>query len=458
MPTLNWPLTGPVVVADERRGSHLVVNRSTGAWCVANRSAIEMVPGSDAESFSGPRALQAVLDPRQPSQPGHGSDDQLFVIYKLTDSCNYHCTYCYDHKIARRKNTSDRDASIREVLDRTLTQPGSRLNLLFHGGEPLLEFPEIQSIVRDYRARYQGRISFSIQTNLSLLTDDMLEFLVSYDIGLSVSVDGTTPDSNRLRVVGGQRDPYELLLAKSSKQSALRRNHIGLLVTVGDHNAGQIPEMLLRMQGDGFRSVSFSLMQQATKAAIPASVESLVRMYLTIASFAASGALSDLAVWSLIEWIRRLVHGRSSLVCMGSPCGAGRTLITVFPSGEIGPCDSIFDDRYFARTLGAYLERLNGDPLMQDLTGRNINNVEPCKTCDVLPLCNGTCPGSVILEHGSLQGVAALECAFQYRWIRELAWLLSVPATGGSLLKYAATHTMAREEMLRTEEQGVGHA
>jgi radical SAM protein with 4Fe4S-binding SPASM domain len=445
MPTLNAPVLGSVRVADRRQGRFLLINAETGEWAVTNRPGLlglAQPDGSAASAALRDRLLAAV------PAPATDADGPLFVIYKLTDTCNYRCVYCYDRAVARRKDTTRRDASIRAVLDQALARRTGRIHLLFHGGEPLEELDEIRSVLTRYAPYGASRIQFSVQTNGSLLDVPTVELLNRYGVGLSVSVDGTAGAANALRVVGGRPDPYAQLQQRVAELDGLERDRLGLLMTVGRHNIAGLPDALLRMQGDGYRSVSLSFMQQVGPGARGAAPDELVALMLSIVDRIATGELSDLAVWTLIEWVRELTEHQQELTCMTSPCGAGRSVITVLPSGEVGPCDSIFDTRYYASDIAAYdAARAEPGTRLGELVTRPRHAAEICRRCDVAAHCNGTCPGNAILATGHPDEPAGEECAFHYAWIIELMWTLTDARRGGALLEYCARHVRDRDAL-----------
>jgi uncharacterized protein len=434
-----------VSVADARDNRYVLINRHTGDWCVSNLHGLQAVSEHLEHKQILPASLARVVFGEMSAPPTRSEPEPLFVIYKLTDSCNYNCTYCYDKAFARPKRPPTRNRTVRMVLKSTL-EAGRRVNLLFHGGEPLIEFPEIVELVSDFAGYNRAQLQFSLQTNASLLTQNAVNFLLDNQIGLSVSVDGNTSAQNGLRIFRSNEDAYGVLQTKISHLSGLDPGRIGLLVTIGDHNASAAVEALAGFQRDGFRSVSFSLMQQVSNSAQPATPSGLVELFVRVVKEIVSGNIADLAVWTVIEWVRKLIFGASPFVCMGSPCGAGRSLITIYPSGEVGPCDSLFDAELIFSNVEAYLAGEKTSRL-QTLLQRNTKTMEPCKSCDVAPLCNGTCPGNAILENGSLQAPASLDCQFHYMWIRELMWLLSSEHISTALLQYCRRHLTARQQM-----------
>ena len=447
MPSIGWSVNESVSVADARDNRFLLVNRDSGAWCASNLHGLQAISEPPADKPCRlPLPPSWVWMALQADSSSRDTDaDPLFVIYKLTDTCNYNCTYCYDKVFARPKASAARNRTIRKVLSWAL-EKGRPVNVLFHGGEPLIEFAEIAELVSDYADCKRSQLQFSLQTNASLLTQKIVDFILENEVGMSVSVDGHTAPLNSLRIFRQDEDAYSVLKRKISQLSGLHPNRLGLLVTIGQHNAARIVDALLSFQADGFCSVSFSLMQQVSDLAQGATPMDLVELFVRIARSIASDEINTLAVWTLIEWIRRVSFGASPLVCLGSPCGAGKSLITVYPSGEVGPCDSLFDVDLLFSDVDSYLKGTKTERL-QTLLDRSTKTMEPCKSCDVAPLCNGTCPGNAILENQSLQSPASLECKFHYQWIRELMWLLSTETLSIPLLRYCQRHLDTRKHI-----------
>jgi uncharacterized protein len=319
---------------------------------------------------------------------------------------------------------------------------------LFHGGEPLLEFDEIQNCLSYCAAKSGTTIRYAIQSNASLLDQRKYDLLRRHGVGLCFSVDGTDERANRLRVNAYDQNCYRLLLDKTARIAGLSPGSVGLLFTVGAHNADSLLASICRAQADGFRSVSFSLMHAVTPDAVATSAASLLRLYLRIVDGIQDGAISDVAVWPVINWIRKVIYGKSDSVCYSSPCGAGRNLITVLPSGELSPCDSIFSHAYYHANLQQFKAAQNRPSKLRSLTGRTVDGLRMCKDCDVRVFCNGTCPGNAILQHATADAVHEEECLFQYELIRAFIWKLCSPASRGRLLEYVKRHVADREMLI----------
>src|SRR5215204_1025088 len=106
--------------------------------------------------------------------------------------------------------------------------------LPFQGGEPLLNFELIKSIVLEakHRNRALGKnLAFVIATNLALVTEDILTFCAEHSILISTSLDGPEDLHNANRPRPG-RNSYELAVEGLHKaRAALGFNRVSALMT-----------------------------------------------------------------------------------------------------------------------------------------------------------------------------------------------------------------------------------
>lgn len=112
-------------------------------------------------------------------------------IFVVANECNMRCVYCQ----ARNDETHIKGVMNKEIakraVDIALSSPEKTLNFEFQGGEPLVNFEIIKFII-EYAEEHKGYhiIHYSIVTNLSLLADEILEFCMSRNVGISTSLDG----------------------------------------------------------------------------------------------------------------------------------------------------------------------------------------------------------------------------------------------------------------------------
>lgn len=457
-------------------GYSLVVNRESGNWAVLNAPAINMLNSFVREISDNPDKL---LDLNVKDKTGFGPDtginrlllrnkdealpskkgESFFVIYKLTHDCNFSCAYCYDGEFQRRKSASRRDAVFEKLVEKILSDPANSVFVLFHGGEPLLEFETIRIVVEKFADRFGSRLSFSVQTNGALLNEEIMRFLTSHGVGLSISIDGVTPDDNALRTNIEGIDPYENVLRLSSGHGPVYRGYMGLHLTITPHNLSRLDKIMVQLEKDGFRSVSFNLYQPAKTSRFNHEKwdpNELVKKMVELVDLANQGTINSCGMHYLIQLTLRVLHVPAGSACLSSPCGAGRNLVTIYPSGELSPCDSLFEAGLIFDSLESYENAKTDSHVFRSLLSRNINTIPQCMDCDLKRFCNGTCPGSARLSEGGPRQVNPFECGFYFNMNRRLMRIVTDSNYKG-YLDYCRNHINDREKLRRKLKRGTGN-
>ncbi len=92
-------------------------------------------------------------------------------------------------------------------------QEQEKVDIFFNGGEILLEFPLLKAIVERLLQQY-GEINFSfgLNTNLTLMTDEIAEFLTRHKFDISISIDGYSTSHDRTRVYHDGKGSFQDVL------------------------------------------------------------------------------------------------------------------------------------------------------------------------------------------------------------------------------------------------------
>ena len=105
--------------------------------------------------------------------------------------CNHKCLYC--HSSAVDPSRTDMDMSLetaRRAVDFILSTPSPTLMIEFQGGEPLLNWPVLRFVVEyaQERNKRSGKdLAISLVTNLTLMTEEKLDFLLSRGVAVCTS-------------------------------------------------------------------------------------------------------------------------------------------------------------------------------------------------------------------------------------------------------------------------------
>src|SRR5260370_9622502 len=131
------------------------------------------------------------------------------------------CHYCYEYgedKVATpegKPKFMDFETA-RSSVDFLLEHSAGRraIHITFFGGETLMNFPLLKQVVvyANQQAAAQGcTIDFSLTTNATLLTPDIIEFLSEHHIGVTVSMDGPKEMHDHLRLFANGRGSYDII-------------------------------------------------------------------------------------------------------------------------------------------------------------------------------------------------------------------------------------------------------
>lgn len=118
----------------------------------------------------------------------------LFI--KVTHACNLKCTYCYDHRTIREKN-SMKIETFKSIID-MFAKDYQHINIMFHGGEPLaIGLDWYKQAIAHCKSK-DTSFSYSMQSNGLLLNEDIMAFLKENKIGYGISYDGLSTENYRL--------------------------------------------------------------------------------------------------------------------------------------------------------------------------------------------------------------------------------------------------------------------
>lgn len=149
-------------------------------------------------------------------QRGNRSYEHLQITNSV---CNLGCSYCIcshnnDFQNVRvTKSYIDSNArfsALCRLVDQFVTRRTSintsPVRIFFNGGEILLDWKLIQPLILYLKGRYSDTsFVFSMNTNMTLITEDIAKFLAEHKINLDISIDGYEESHNRSRIYKGAK-------------------------------------------------------------------------------------------------------------------------------------------------------------------------------------------------------------------------------------------------------------
>jgi len=171
-----------------------------------------------------------------------------FVV-KIHSRCDLACDYCYMYELAdqtwrdrpRRMSAEVADHAAFRIGEHARSHRMISVDLILHGGEPLLAGPALISrLVGNTRAEVGPdiRVNAIIQTNAVGLDDSYLRLFRDLDVQVGVSLDGGYEAQNRHRRFRSGRGSYPAVMDGLFRLRRAEFNHLfnGLLCTVDLRN------------------------------------------------------------------------------------------------------------------------------------------------------------------------------------------------------------------------------
>jgi len=330
-------------------------------------------------------------------------NNPLSLTILPTLACNLACVYCYERPRHDLMTEDTMEAIATFVEQRAKRERISEFHVTWYGGEPLLAAPRIWDLSRrflDLSERYAFRYTAAITTNGTLLTKDVADSLLRYNVtSMQVTVDGPKQIHDERRPFRkGKRSSFDSILR--NLDNVVGKMEIFLRINTDKRNAGFVLE-LLRMfadrgwldkgKGKGKRFYPYMApVRELTQACADIAPEccTMEEFFDLSVEFCRACEAYGVPIKT-----RAMYHFPVSLKYN---CGAiALNSMVVNPSGAIHKCGLTVNDEN--ESLGNIREPL-------DLANRNLLkwlnfdpfDTEGCRKCDLLPVCLGSCPKRVL--------------------------------------------------------------
>lgn len=327
--------------------------------------------------------------------------DLMSVTLMMTGACNMECKYCFQNNLLEARSPFGED--LVEPLIKWVTEACTRTKtrsfmLHLYGGEPLLNFPLVEKVIRGLRPRLSEKKvtwNLSITTNGSLMTREIADRLAQSGCSLAIiSLDGPRAIHDYRRPMTGLRHSSFDKVIEGIK-NALRRFDVMIRTNIDSQNVEYIEELIDYLVSDGI-------------AAHPRFYFSLevVGPVFHATRHVNSHLLSIKESGKVVQKLLEIQHQRGIRVFGNMPSEVSCEHImtntyTVSNTGKIFSCPGFvgFDDF----CIGTISDGLN-DRLLNRLFSIRPWENEKCLRCPYLPQCHGGCRScAVITEKDDLQ-------------------------------------------------------
>ena len=333
----------------------------------------------------------------------NGTSLHIFVI---TTACDLNCVYCQANSGNEKSPLFMNEEIARKAVDIALQSPERNLSFEFQGGEPLLNYPIMKTII-EYAENQntEHNIQFSVVTNLTHITEEILDYFKRHNVSISTSLDGPEFVHNCNRTFingGGSYDSVSEGISKVQKSEL----HVGAIQTTTRQSLGFADQIVNTYAELGLDSIFIRPLTPLGKASKNwESVGYTTDEFLAFYEKALKSAieLNLNGVYFREEqaaiFLRRILGQNINYMELRSPCGAGTGQLAYYADGSIFTCDEarmlseMGDDSFLLGNVwnNDYRSLIKTNVCKTACISSILEALPSCIDCVYQPYC-GVCP------------------------------------------------------------------
>lgn len=345
------------------------------------------------------------------------------VCLNIIHACNLRCKYCFadEGEYNGHKGKMSLETA-KKAIDYVVKRSGPRKNIeidLF-GGEPTMMMDTIKEIIayaRENEAKWNKRIRFTMTTNATLLTDEMMDYMDKELENIILSIDGRKEVNDKVRIRFDGKGSYDQILPNIKKMVA-KRDKTKAHTVRGTFTRENLDfyEDVKMMVDEGFREISIEpvVLEDGhplalRKEDLPKIFESYDKLYDELVQKKA-----EVKEFNFYHFKVDL-NGGPCVYKRISGCGAGFEYVAITPQGEVYPCHQFVGKEEYK--LGSiYDDSYNAD-LGMSFKKAHIYNKPKCRNCWARFYCSGGCQANNIAFNNDINNPYDIGCQMQKKRI-----------------------------------------
>jgi len=341
---------------------------------------------------------------------------KIAILVVPTEQCNMDCVYCY-HNPHHEKNRVSMSIETLEQLMKITLPNFDKVSFIWHGGEPLLMGVDFYKEALKLQKKHgKGTIiRNSIQTNLTLLSNEFVDLLVQNKFWVSSSFDGVCNDSTR-----GNSD---IILAKR----ALLKNkgqEVGNILVLSQKTVYDLIDSyrFFKERKIGYKMnlyIDTVKNDDSCKLSVPSDV--YIAKMTELFDYWISDIECNVRVSNFVELLRYFLFGEKFVCCYTSCLGKW---LGIRADGSIANCVRFFPNKYLYGSIFDYSdirEAFSSDGF-RNMLSDSIKRREKCKGCVIYDYCQGGCSNEALFENGmDNNGGNSCKCRIGlYKYVKEM--------------------------------------
>jgi uncharacterized protein len=372
-----------------------------------------------------------------------GRDDEVISFFRqtagglqvriayfiLAECCNLACTYCFErtpsHTLSKVLMSKDVALKSIEFFERMLSlhpSESDEKNIIFYGGEPLLNYRTLVFVLQEIKHRERDKPSLwsntklSLVTNGTLLTKERILELRSYGLDIGISIDGPESITNTNRFYPDTRGAYKD--ARRAIDLCKEANvPFALSLTLSEIAVRHPDDVMRFIEEVSPASIGFNILLGGANTPYPGYNEDAAQLLISaFTEFRKIGLFEDRMMRKVKVFSRQQVYPFD--------CGAtGASQVVFAPSGQVGICHGyLADKKYFPTTVEDTEFIPSSDPTFLEWSRRTPLQMDACRDCVALGICGGGCPMNAERTKGSIFDLDERFCVHAKKVLEWLVW------------------------------------
>jgi len=314
----------------------------------------------------------------------------------VSHDCDLRCRYCFASTGSFKGDRKFMSLDVaKKAIDFLLSNSGRRKNLEvdFFGGEPLLNFEVVKKTVeyaKKVEIEYNKHISFTLTTNATNLTDDIIDYLNQNMDNVVLSHDGRKEVNDFMRIEQNGYGTYDKI-TKNIIRFIEKRNGKTYCVR-GTYTAKNtdFSADVLHLANLNIKEISIEPVVLPDNHPYSLKAEHIdilkteyERLALEIINRAGTEKEFNFFHFNID------LSGGPCVSKRVSGCGAGFEYMAVTPDGDLYPCHQFVDKKEFK--LGNVFEGFTNYPLIEEFKKNTVFEKIECQNCWAKYYCSGGC-------------------------------------------------------------------
>lgn len=344
------------------------------------------------------------------------------MCLNVAHDCNLRCKYCFASQgdFKGKRLLMDLQTG-KDALDFLITHSGNRRNLEvdFFGGEPLMNFNVVKELVNYGRVQekeFNKHFRFTITTNGTLLTDDIIDFINENMDNCVLSLDGRKCINDKMRPTINGKGSFDVIVPKFKKLISKRGNKDYFIRGTFTNENLDFSQDLMEFYKQGFKKTSIEPVVTDEKepyAIRPEHLKKILDEYEKLSKEYIDIKKKD-KEFSFYHFIIDLSQG-PCVIKRTVGCGAGSEYIAVTPDGEIYPCHQFVGEENFK--LGDIYKGIVAGDLRDKFKCANVYTNEDCPDCWARYYCSGGCHANAYYANNDLSKPYKVGCEMEKKRI-----------------------------------------